>query len=225
MLWLGAYVPVLGHMDLASLGIMRTGISKIVRVNPAGTTTGSSVPVDGQRFGPPVGAAVWHGHFAHNVYRYAPEGDALGTLVRELFYLRSDGSFDTAHAVNRLACHLTPACIGLIVALVFRKSQERTGENFQVALERTLRDKFERDCHYLERERLSLEETLQKLATRLSFLNTRLRTKGLDDAERARVLAERATRKRRENKIRARCDSLKEHLGYTGFLLHRATRV
>ena len=119
------------HNAVAALLLLSAAVyGEISIVNLKGMTSSVASPDTGvkkefEEISPAVGALVWHCPFLKNVYIYAPD-DTVTRLVKELFYLHADGTFDVTRMHTKLGLYLDPEGIGTIIGTILLCRQEQS---------------------------------------------------------------------------------------------------
>ncbi len=119
------------HNAVAALLLLSVAVyGEISIVNLKGMTSSILSPDTGvkkefEEISPAVGALTWHCPFLKNVYIYAPEGDAVTRLVKELFYLHADGTFDVTRMHTKFGSYLDAETIGNMIGNIMLCRRER----------------------------------------------------------------------------------------------------
>jgi len=89
---------------------------------------------DCQQFAPAYGTLFWYSGLPKNLWLFGDEQSSMATLVRHLFYVQEDGSFDKTHSPMFINFFFTPSDIGTIVSIIYKH------QNDALALEQKLQE-------------------------------------------------------------------------------------
>ena len=75
---------------------------------------------------PAVGALFWNSPLLKNIYEYGPAQEAFTKLIKELFHVHVDGSFDATRLPTKIAFYFDPMTIGQLVSMIYQAKNSQT---------------------------------------------------------------------------------------------------
>jgi len=104
--------------------------AEISIVNLKGMTNSSECSVgvkqDYIELSPAVGALFWLSPFLKNIHRYGTSESSYTRLVKELFHIHVDGSFDTTRLSTKISYYFDVELIGKLIGMIFLFQQNPT---------------------------------------------------------------------------------------------------
>ncbi len=143
-------------------------------VNLKGMTASVASPDTGvkkefESMSPTVGALIWYSPFLKNIYDYAPDHEPLTSLIRELLYVHTDGTFDVTRSHKKFAYYIDAEFIGQVVGTLAQCHRHKLSpqyflERWQGTIIPSLAARKERRLTVLMGELGGLQKQAQALA-------------------------------------------------------------